>query len=63
MTAVGKHAVLGLPLLAVDDSLERYRAVSAGDVNEIASDLFSADMTLSIISPYTSEAIEGMLER
>lgn len=63
MSSLGKRAMLGLPFLSVDETLERYRAVSVEDVSKIASDLFSQRATVSIISPYTSDEIERMLPR
>ena len=61
MHRMGKQAVHGMPLLSVDETLERYEAVSRADVNEAAANLFAAEPTISVVSTYTAEEVEGML--
>ncbi len=61
MLRLGRMAVSGLPFLSVDETLERYEAVSRAEVNEAAAHLFSAEPTVGVISPYSAEEVEGML--
>lgn len=61
MMRLGKMAVSGLPFLSVDETLERYGAVSRDDVARAAAHLFAAQPTLGVVSSYTADEVEGML--
>lgn len=61
MIRMGKQVVSGLPLLSVDETLERYDAVSRDDVSEAAANLFQENPTIAVVSPYATEDVEGML--
>ena len=61
MTRLGRMAVSGLPFLSVDETLERYRAVSRDDVARAAAHLFEQEPTVSVVGAHTVHEIEGML--
>ncbi len=52
MTRLGKSELQGEPLLSIDDILKKVEAVTAADVNELAVDLLSKPLAMSVIGPY-----------
>lgn len=63
MSRLGKLAVSGMPLLSTEETLERYKSVSCGDVARVAANLFAKQPTVAVISPWKARDIEGMLEK
>lgn len=61
MTRLGRLATCGLPLPSIEETLERYKAVSCTDVAAVASDLFAQEPTACVISPRRQEELEGIL--
>jgi predicted Zn-dependent peptidase len=52
MTRLGKTELHGEPLLSIDEVLEKVTNVSAEDVNELALQLFTEPLAMSVIGPY-----------
>ena len=52
MTRLGKSEIYGEPLLSIAEVLSRVEAVTESDVNELARDLLSAPLVMSVIGPY-----------
>jgi predicted Zn-dependent peptidase len=52
MTRLGKSELHGEPLLSIDEVLEKVSSVTAHDVNELARELFSEPLAMSVIGPY-----------
>ncbi len=61
MSRLGRQAVCDLPLMSLDETLEKYREVTIDDVNQAAEELLSQQPTIAVISPYEHEKIEEMI--
>lgn len=61
MTRLGRFVTTGRPLISIDETLEKYRAVTLEEVNEAAKVLYDRKPTIAIVSPYEQEEIERML--
>ena len=61
MSYLGKNRVMGIEPPSLEECLAAYRAVSLDDISRVAHETLTKPATLAIISPYTSEELEGML--
>ncbi len=61
MTRLGRLVTTGRPLISIDETIEKYRAVTLDEVNEAAKVLFAQKPTIAIVSPYDQEKVEGMI--
>ena len=61
MSRLGRLVTTGRPLISIDETLEKYRAVTLEDINEAAKVLYARKPTIAIVSPYEQEEIERML--
>lgn len=52
MTRLGKSEIHGEPLLSIPEVLARVDNVTTSNVNDLAGDLFSPELALSVIGPY-----------
>ncbi|MDR2672872.1 MAG: insulinase family protein [Coriobacteriales bacterium] len=51
MIKLGSHAVQGLELLSLEETIDRYRAVEPTDIQRVAKRVLSAQPTIAVISP------------
>lgn len=61
MLRLGKNACMRNELLTLDETLERYDAVTLEDVCRVAGDVYLNKPTLAIISPLEPSALEQLL--
>ena len=61
MTRLGRLVTSGRPLVSIDETLEKYRAVTLDEINEAAKVLFAQKPSIAIVSPYEQEEVERML--
>ncbi len=61
MHKLGGSAVQDLEILSLDESIERYRAVSLEDIKRVAERVLTADPTIAVISPLSRSELDTVL--
>ncbi|TLM77508.1 MAG: hypothetical protein FDZ75_09325 [Actinobacteria bacterium] len=61
MTRLGKNEITGGEILSADEVMERFDAVSMGDLRRVSADVLSADKALAVIGPFTTERLEPLV--
>jgi predicted Zn-dependent peptidase len=63
MMRVGRQAVSGLELMSLDETIERYRAVTLDDIQRLAERILGNRPTLAVISPEEPVKLEESLSQ
>ncbi|MCL2631989.1 MAG: insulinase family protein [Coriobacteriia bacterium] len=58
MIRIGRNAINDLPILSLDESIERYRAVSLDDIMRVAERVLVAAPTVAVISPLETDELQ-----
>jgi predicted Zn-dependent peptidase len=61
MLRIGKSAIGSLDLLSLDELIEKYRAVTLNDIQEVAKRVLDQDPTIAIISPRDEQELKKVL--
>nr|MDA3937513.1 pitrilysin family protein [Actinomycetota bacterium] len=61
MARLGKNAVIGGELLAVDEVVRRIDAVTMTDVRRVTADVLEADATLAMIGPFKEDEVAHLV--
>lgn len=63
MLKLGSNAVQDLEILSLDETIERYRAVTQDDIARVATRVLDADPTVAVISPLGREELDAVLAK
>lgn len=63
MVRLGKREVLGLEQISAQEQVERYKSVTAGDVQTLAVDMLTQPPTVAVVSAYTQEEVTEQLSQ
>jgi predicted Zn-dependent peptidase len=62
MIRLGRNAANGLELLALEEIVQRYQAVSLNDITAVAERVLSEEPSIAVVSPLTSVEVQDLLE-
>ena len=60
MTRIARSELHHLPLLSINESLDRVDAVTAADISELAADLLGRPLTLAVVGPFPESTDFGL---
>ncbi len=61
MTRLGKNEITGGEILSADEIMERFDAVTMGDLRRVSGEVLSAEKVLAVIGPFTSAQLEPLV--
>jgi predicted Zn-dependent peptidase len=61
MNRLGRHELTGMEHLSVDEIVARVEAVTAGDVLDVARDVYSGPYVLGAVGPFAPEDLESYI--
>ena len=61
MVRIGRGETMGMPFMEPEQIVDRYRAVSCDDVQDIANAFLLQEPTVSVVSPYDEDTIRTLV--